>query len=173
MKQLRYVTGMAGIIILFVIILTVGCMRWFERIDPTKPSMVAPSETIPSISGASPLNFYSGRARSDEFGVYAQVGQFVVQAPAGDYLLGYQTQSGGYLVAFRAEASALVYIGLQPGETVINSAILPGVITEIPADAIRSGAVTLCAWPEGSTNALAIFQSSALNELADYIKTLL
>ena len=63
---------------------------------------------------------------------------------------------------------------MAPSRRLLTSVcLLTIVILLLAVWSLRSGAVTLCAWPEGSTNALAIFQSSALNELADYIKTLL
>jgi hypothetical protein len=101
-------------------------------------------------SEAHPGNFYAAPGVSDEFAVYLQPGLFVVQAPAGDYLLHYETHNGAFDIVFRATETSQLYIGLVGDDQVQYAIIYPGTVTDTSGETWASGNVTLYAWPGSS-----------------------
>ena len=74
--------------------------------------------------------FYANRSDSSAFGVYNGGSFFVVQVPAGDYLLTYRSAFGEYYLVFRAESSASLHIGLQSGDEVTSAMLYQGTVTD-------------------------------------------
>lgn len=95
-------------------------------------------------------NFYSSESRSDEYGAYVGHENFVIQVPAGEYLLEYLTNQGTFHLVFRATKSSLLYIGLNPGGTVQKAMVYRGTITDTSRETQVHGNVTLFCWPGSS-----------------------
>ncbi len=135
-----------------VVLLSVGLIGCNQdnRGGPTTPELIA--HTAARQNAARPGNFYAGRGLSDEFGAYVGHGEFVVQVPAGEYLLEYTTDLGTFYLVFRATASSLLYIGLQPDDVVHDAIVYTGTITDTSGETQEHGNVTLFVWP-GSARA--------------------
>jgi hypothetical protein len=74
--------------------------------------------------------FYAIASASSTIGVYNGGSYFVVQVPAGDYLLIYRSAFGEYYLVFRAENSANLYIGMEPGDEVTSAMLYEGSVTD-------------------------------------------
>lgn len=111
---------------LLILMIGVASCQWFsgESDGPT-------SATV-SGNAAQPGNFYVSRGIADQFGVYkAESGGFQVNIPTpGDYVLTYTTTLGTFEIVFRATEKALLNIGVQPGDDVLEASLQTGQITE-------------------------------------------
>jgi hypothetical protein len=128
-----------------------GCQR-DEQKTPTMPGSAGQKQA------ASPANFYAREGISDEFGAYVGAGEFVIQTPAGEYLLEYTTLNGTFYVAFRATGRALVYIFLVADDRVQTAIIYPGTIIDETGLTQTSHNVTLFAWPGSDRDWQAVFR---------------
>ena len=109
-------------------------------------------------------NFNADQGVSDEFGAYVGHEEFVIQVPAGEYLLEYTTDLGRFHLVFRATASTLLYIGLHPGDAVQEAIIYTGTITDTSGEIQEHGNVTLFVWPGSSRTWQEVFQFSWMEE---------
>jgi len=127
--------------LVLVVILVVGVSVWAyaESSSPSTPEIAK-----------HPANFYAGRGFSDEYGAYVGNEVFVVQVPAGDYLLRYKTNVGTFDLVLRATEKALLYVGLVTGDKVIDAFIYPGTVFDTSRDTQAHGIVTLFVWPGSS-----------------------
>ena len=104
--------------------------------------------TIPDNTLSRP-NFYAGETKEQGFGVYKGHEHFLIQVPAGEYLLEYITQIGQFYIVFRADKNAVLNIGLVAGDDVKQATIYPGHVTDT-SDPRPLGVVTLFS-EEGAT----------------------
>ena len=128
-----------------------GCER-DEQQTPTMPDIAGQKQAEDM------ANFYARQGISDEFGAYVGSGEFVIQVPAGEYLLEYTTLNGTFYVAFRATGRALVYIMLVAGDSVQTAVIYRGRIIDATGPTQSSHNVTLFAWPGSDRGWQAVFQ---------------
>jgi hypothetical protein len=128
-----------------------GCERDAQQ-TPTTPGIAGQKQAEDM------ANFYARQGISDEFGAYVGAGEFVIQVPAGEYLLEYTTLKGTFYVAFRATGRALVYIMLVAGDSIQTAVIYRGTIIDEIGQTQTSHNVTLFAWPGSDRNWQAVFQ---------------
>lgn len=153
--------------------LLAGC-NGFDREQSNSPVAPGGEATMSHFNPTALGNFYAtGGVETgdlkDQIATYSEKGQLVVQAPAGDYLLAYSTASGLYAVVFRAAKTALVFIGLNQGESVIHAMLFQGTITTLPAQTWQNGAVTLYAWPGSAAQPLTIFRNESLDAFVEFV----
>jgi hypothetical protein len=74
--------------------------------------------------------FFASQSNSSTFGVYNGGSSFVIRVPPGEYLQTYRSGRGEFYVVFRAERSAFVHIGLQPGDEVASATLYEGRVTD-------------------------------------------
>ena len=141
-----------GFLALAALLMT-GCDRQ-ARHNPTAPDS-SQSQSAESLS-----NFYSGQGVSDTYGAYVGHENFVIQVPAGEYLLEYLTDLGTFYLAFRATERALLYIGLHSGDAVQKAVVYPGVIIDTTGETQDHGNVTLFCWPGSSMSWPEVFRKS-------------
>ena len=133
----------------------VGLMMSCKDDDSSKPT--APNIPVfpegQSSENSSEISFYSERGDGEFGAAVGNISEFLIGVPAGDYLLTYQTTLGTFHIVFRAKDSAILHIGLQPGDKVLNASLQKGtVITpsnkeQLIAGIWPSGAVDLYYWP--------------------------
>jgi len=85
--------------------------------------------TIPDNTQSRP-NFYAGATKEQGFGVYKGHEHFLIQVPAGEYLLEYTTQIGQFYIVFRADKNAVLDIGLVAGDEVQKALVYSGRVTD-------------------------------------------
>ena len=85
---------------------------------------------------------------------------FVIQAPAGDYLIRSWTDFGIYEIVFRATETSLIYVGLNEGDQVKTAVIFPGTIFNESGDTWIDGTVTLFSWPGSEKYWWEVFSTS-------------
>jgi hypothetical protein len=109
-----------------------GCEFWENKngTSPTSPSVKNPEQFA---------SFYVGRGISDQIGVYKGTEFFQINVPTGDYLLTYTTNLGTFEIVFRATKSALLNIGLQPGDEVQEVSLQKGTIDDTAIEVGRFG----------------------------------
>ncbi len=112
--------GIRSVVLLLLFVIS-GCNNeqniFFD--SPTEPNSITPL-----------YNFYAGATKDQGFGVYKGHEHFLIQVPAGEYLLQYVTQIGQFYIVFRAEKNALLTIGLTTGGEVLSATVFPGRITD-------------------------------------------
>ncbi len=128
-----------------------GCER-DEQPNPTKPAIAGQKQAVGL------TNIYASMAASNEFGVYIGTENFVIQTPAGEYLLEYTTLNGTFYVVFRATERALVYIFLVAGDRVQSAVIYSGTVFDTTGPTQTFDNVTFFAWPGSERNWQAVFQ---------------
>jgi hypothetical protein len=119
MKRQRKNTSAYGIVLLLLFVLS-GCNN--------EQNTSFSSPTIPG-DVTSHSNFYAGETKEQGFGVYKGHEYFLIQVPAGEYLLQYVTQIGQFYIVFQADKNAVLHIGLSTGDDVQKATIYPGRIT--------------------------------------------
>lgn len=135
-------------------------LRWLIAILVliTGVSVWARAENDSSATTDQIANFYASRGHSDEYGVYIGNEIFVVQVPAGDYMLRYKTNLGTFYIVFRATEKSFLYVGLQSGDAIVDATIFPGTIFDTSKESQTYGVVTLYVWPGSSTTWQEIFR---------------
>ena len=85
------------------------------------------SPTSPGGSSVQRTNFFAGRGSGNKFGVAKNFGSFKVNVLTGSYRLTYTTKLGTFHLIFRAKQVALLTIGLQPDDDVIEASLQSGI----------------------------------------------
>ncbi len=121
-----------------------GCEFWGDKSGN--------SSTAPSVKNAEQIvNCYVSRGISDQIGVYKGTGFFQLNVPAGDYLLTYTTNLGTFEIVFRATTTALLNIGIQPGDELQEAYLQKGTIVDTAGEVGTFGPVIVYAQPGSGT----------------------
>lgn len=137
--------GMLLLVGMLVLAGLIGCeIAEDDSSGPTVPSSAAPPVgNLANFYTTTPVNVPS----DNKIGVHSTTGEFVLILPPGDYLVGYETESGQYTTVMRVTKTDAVHICLLNEEEVINAALLEVRILTIPDEAQTYGHVTLVDWP--------------------------
>jgi hypothetical protein len=122
--------------------------------NPVSPQVQEPQEP------GHLMSFYSRQGVSEGFASYVGNEMFVIQAPAGDYMIQYETTTGTYEIVFRATESSLIYVGLTGGDLVHTAVIYPGTIFNESGETWVNGTVTLYSWPGSEKYWWEVFSTS-------------
>lgn len=143
--------------VLILLVGLVGCDQ--ENSVLTTPSMS--DQTVSVQQSPEPIaNFHVMGTSSDQVGVYVGHEYFMVQVPAGEYLLSYTTGLGTFHLVLQVTKRALLFVGLQPGDEVQKASLFDGTITDIGKETQDHGTVMLFSWPGGPVEWWDVFQFS-------------
>ncbi len=131
-----------------------GCER--ESNTPSDPNLPQPGIEVFPYSPAR-ADFYVLGTSSDELGVYVGDGFFMVQIPAGEYLLRYITERGMFHLVCRVNEPALIFIGLQEDDVIQDAWLFAGTITDVGQETQDHGTVMLFSWPGSSAEWWEVF----------------
>jgi hypothetical protein len=129
---------------LILILGVVGC-ELFDHENSSGPT--APPTDL-SANPQQAMNFSEG----SKFGVFKAFGQFGVQVLKGMYLLTYTTKIGTFDIVFSASDTAVLPIGLQPGDEVIDASLQIGTVSDTAPVVQQSGSITIFAMPGSSVS---------------------
>lgn len=130
-------TSYHKIIWLLVAVVTMfGITGCSDTFNPTTPA----GETV---NPQQAVNFSGGY----KFGVFKAFNEFGVQVVPGTYLLTYTTKIGTFDVVFKATDSAVLPVGLQPGDDVVDATIQVGTVPTTTPVVQQSGAISIFAMP--------------------------
>lgn len=128
----------------FVLMGFSGC-SFFESDNSSIPTGPV---SISSGSSGNIANFYASRGHGNSLGIYKGEDVFVVNVPAGHYLLTYKTNWGIFHLVFSALEISLLHVGLVSGTEVEEITILEG---DIDLDDLEGadvfGNILLVSWP--------------------------
>ncbi|GAK49546.1 hypothetical protein U14_00769 [Candidatus Moduliflexus flocculans] len=124
----------------FLLLVLSGCNN--------EQNVIFSNPTLPD-SATSLSNFYADETKETGFGVYKGHEYFLIQVPAGEYLLQYITRIGQFYIAFRAEKNAVLHIGLSAGDDAQSATVYRGRVTN--ASVSRSFGVVTVFSEEGAT----------------------
>lgn len=155
----RQIKKFQGLVLIIILITGVAGCRRENAFNPTEPQ-IAEQKKLFQVIPVSQANFYVKRGDSDQIGAYVGKEFFLVQLPAGSYRLEYFTDFGIFNLVFQNTASALLFIGLQPGDQVQKAVLYRGTIIDTSKAKQEYGILTLFCWPGGPVQWWEVFRSS-------------
>ena len=130
--------------LVFVLVLVVGIIGCQSE-NRQKELILIPTSPVQL------TNFWAADdARGDYESFYYAEGDtvFELDVPAGDWALGYETDSGFWTIVFRARRAATLHIGVHAGEIVHWVGTIPGTIIRGSKILARVGPVDVYSWPK-------------------------